>query len=503
LGPGRWRAQLPPKIGSLDARVQCDLGSRVQTRTQVRVEGGLPTRLSLRSHPTVLTADLPSAEIQAFLENALGDRLPSQGIDLRADRGELRSVEMADPALVRAVYRGDRAVAAGKDTIRAGVILPAGSGGVWSLDVAAAAPQGRQTILIDGRALDRHGRPLSGVPLSLRIPGISVEATTGERGWASVEVPWPRRSDVVVVEVAGGGLVRRAAVLPGDPVSRDIGGPDLTAELTLPIRAGRIDGLRLSASPRMVESGGSTTRIEVRLEDRAGKIVPDQEIELTASVGKLGTVERQEDGHFVAIYAPPVGVLRGDARIQARTPDGRFSATIDIAIVPRRLRQAIGIIWGFLSAPGNTTEPYVALEYDHRLPWPPFLLRASIGYTARQAKDVDEITGGTAEIELRNVPIGMGFLVRQDGQRVPSWLGASLVGAVQRVSSRLDGVRIGDGYQVAPPGFQVVAGAGWRLRRGELQAQLGYLFVYGQPGAVGWAGPIGGVVGTLGYKVLY
>ena len=80
LGPGRWRAQLPPKIGNLDARIQCELGRTVQTHRQVRVESGLPTRLTLRAHPKTITADLPSAEIQAFLENALGDRLPSRGI---------------------------------------------------------------------------------------------------------------------------------------------------------------------------------------------------------------------------------------------------------------------------------------------------------------------------------------------------------------------------------------------------------------------------------------
>jgi hypothetical protein len=101
------------------------------------------------------------------------------------------------------------------------------------------------------------------------------------------------------------------------------------------------------------------------------------------------------------------------------------------------------------------------------------------------------------------VPIAVGFLVRQDGLKLPTWLGGSLVGAVQRVSSSLDGLAVGSGLLVAPPGFQVVGGAGWRLRHGEVQAQLGYLFVYGQRGPVGWAGPVGGVVGTLGYKVLY
>jgi hypothetical protein len=467
------------------------------------VETGLPTRLTLRAHPSAITADLPSAEIQAFLENALGDRLPSENIELRARRGTIRVVEDVDPALVRAVYRGDRAVDVGSDHLSAGVALPKGTGGVWSLDIQVSAPQGRETVLVDGRALDRHGRPLAGTVLSLRIPGLTREATTGSRGWASVELPWPKRSDVVVAEVAGGGLVRRAAVLPGDPVLRDIAGPDLTASLVLPVLPGRISGVRLVAQPRVVEVGGSPAQIEVHLEDRAGKKVLNQGVEITVDTGQLSRVVQHTDGRFTTEFTPPPEVLSGTARIQARTGDGQFTASVDIDIVPRRLDRAIGIAAGLVASPGSPLGPYGALEYDHRLPWAPFVFRGTIAYLARAALDEDELAGGMARVDLQTVPISAGVLMRQDRALVPTWVGLTMVGGVHRIRSSLSGVSIGEGLQLAPPGFQVVGGAGWRLRQGEIQAQAGYLFIYGSPGPISWAGPAGGVVGTLGYKVLY
>lgn len=501
IGPGRWRAQLPPSIGSLAAQVRCDLEGRTQTRTPVQIETGLPTRLTLRAHPSAITADLPSAEIQAFLENAVGDRLPSREISIRAERGRLESVADTDPALVRAIYRGDRAVSAGKDVLQAGVQLSPGEGGLWSLDLQASAPQGRSTILIDGRALDQHGRPLEGTPIQLRIPGTQREAVTGPGGWASVELPWPKRANLVVAEVSAGGLVRRAAVLPGDPVQRDISGPDLSTRLTLPVLPGRISGVRLVANPRVVQTSGEEATIEVHLEDRAGKKVLNRTVQIDASIGSLSPVVRHADGRFTARYTPPPGLLSGSARINARTQDGRFAASVDLRLIPRRLKQSIGLGAGLLL--NDQASSIISMEYDRRLPWKPFVFRAGASYTGQSATDAEAWASDGAQVDLQTLALSAGVLARNDGQLVPTWVGLSMVSGGHRVRSQLGQLQIGTAIQPAPPGFHTYTGAGWRMQRGELQAQLGYLFLYGSPGPISWTGQVGGVVGTLSYKLLY
>jgi hypothetical protein len=502
-GPSTWRAEVDVAATAVDLRVRCTLGGQSTRMTSVPVATDIPTRLTLRAYPERLTADLPVAEIQAFLVNAAGDRLPSDRIVVRAEHGE---VELDAGGLgrdVRGVYRGARAASSRGDTLVAEANLPPGSGGVWSLDIAGAAPNGRERVLIDGRALDRHGRPLGDVTLMLRGSGRSAEVQTNPRGWASIELPWPEGTDVLVVEASAGGLVRRTAILPDDRVARQPGEADLRTELSLTIVPGRIRNMILTAEPRILESGGERGRIVVRLEDSTGTAVADQQVEITASVGEVGTVHARGDGSYEAFYTPPAGMPESGARITASSPDGRFSASTDLQIVPRRFRSATGLHMGGLVGPQGISSPYGGLEHDLRLPIAPFVMRASIGYYQLKAESFDSIAGVPVRMNLRVLPIGLGLLARRDDAIVPTWIGGELVLAPHRIEAWLGDQRVAAGVDVAPPGLRVLSGLGWRLRSGEVQAQVGYLFVYGTRTGIGWNGPIGGVVGTLGYKVLY
>ena len=59
------------------------------------------------------------------------------------------------------------------------------------------------------------------------------------------------------------------------------------------------------------------------------------------------------------------------------------------------------------------------------------------------------------------------------------------------------------GPGITPPGFSAFAGTALRLRGGEIQLQARYLFLTPGNADTGGRGPLGGVIATLGYKLIY
>ena len=99
--------------------------------------------------------------------------------------------------------------------------------------------------------------------------------------------------------------------------------------------------------------------------------------------------------------------------------------------------------------------------------------------------------------------MGGGVLVRQDQRQLTGWIGTSALVVPYRLESHFGNTTpVGD-WGLTAPGFSIFTGSGWRTQNGELQGQLAYVFVAldGQQG--GWQGAVGGVVGTIGYKLLY
>jgi hypothetical protein len=503
VGLGTWRAEQTPSADVINLRIRCSLPGGAFSSARIPVATDIPTRLVFRAYPERLTADLPVAEVQAYLVNAAGDRLSSERISMRATHGEIQLDPLGLGRDLRGVYQGQRAAVRGFDVLIAGADLPPGKGGVWSIDVMGAAPQGKDRLLVNARARDRLGRPLVDVPIVLTAAGRTAEIRTNGRGWAVVELPWPEGGDVAVIEAVAGGITRRAAVFPGDASTLGSSIPDLRSEVSIQIVAGRIRNMILTAEPRILESGGARGRVVIRLEDGAGNAVVDQPVEVVASVGEVGVVQARNDGSFEAFFTPPPNLPATVSRITASSPDGRYSASTDLQIVPRRYRQALGVHVGGLMGRQRTNSPYAAIAYDLRLPLEPFIMRVSAGYYQMEAESFDELAAQSMRMQMRMLPLSLGLLARREAPVFPSWVGAELAVAPHRMETWLGDKRVTGGLDITPPGFRVLTGLGWRTRVGELQTELGYLFLYGTRTGIGWNGPIGGVVGTLGYKVLY
>jgi hypothetical protein len=505
LGPGLWRYHPSRRAIALgiDHRIDCSVGGGPIATLIVPVNRSRATRLVLQSYPDQLSADIPIAELQAYLLNGLGERLPSNGIQIDGDLGVIQRDRVEAPTLVRARYDGTLAAPRQEDLIRATWNHPAGSGGLWDLAVRGAAPGDAAELLVDVRAVDQGGRPLAGESIEIEILNEKNTLKTDVRGWATVTSAWPKGASYVIVSARNRRIVRRSVVFRGDRVEATEGRPDLMTEVLLPILPGRVHGVYLSTQPRTLTNDGMTGKIEARLEDKLGNPVTGQPVQLTASYGVIGPVTLLPNGSFVANFAPPVGMTPGTTRITATTEDGLFSASTDVEVVHRVVNWSAGAQLGYIVGGSELSSPWVETDVDVLLPFASVYVRGSIGVFRPSAKATDPVTGGAVEMDMSVAPIGLGVLARRSPARVPTWFGGQVVMAPYRLVARVSDVTAIEGSGWMSPGATVFGGVGFRLGGGEVYGQVKYLFLSAPESTIGWEGSVGGVVGALGYKLLY
>jgi hypothetical protein len=500
---GRYLVLLPqpPADTFFDLRIDCAIGTAAQDSIRVPVARAQPARLVVRPYPPEVSADFPVAQVQAFLENSLGDRLPATGIELRAEHGEL-ALDPAEPAVVRGEYRGYSAAPFGKDVLHASWNTPVGDGPLWALDLGATA--GGEIVAVHGRAIDALGHPLAGQELTLTAEGQTTAVRTNGRGWASATLPAPATKAPWTIAVASGALVRKSLLFPGTRLGRDPERADLESVVDIPIVVGRIREVAIWTDPKTLTAGGETARVHVKLTDRAGNPVTDEKIALVASTGIVTEPKARPDGTYEATFAPPAGLTHGTIRITVTGESSAIKTSTEIEVAPREVSFAPGVHVGYLVGPPQLYAPWIGLQFDFNLRQSaiPLFLRIPLGVMLAST-DVDDaqaqhLTGQFAQT-------GVSVLYRRDSvRRAAWWVGPGAVIAGYRATATYVGGDQVSGLGLTMPGFSFDLGCGWRVAGGgELELDANYVFIPAvQDLGVGWRS-LSGVVTTIGYKVLY
>ena len=501
VDPGLWSGFVDTTVVK-DKRVTCSAPSSETASLRVQVERSRATRLVLQSYPTRLSADIPLAEVQAYLINGVGERLPPGEIRIGAQLGDIHLDKPGEEPIVRARYDGSKASASGGDVVTASWRRPPGLGGVWDVAIRGAAPSASGRVLLDARAVDQGGRPIDGVPGTFRLGESTKEIVTANGGWATSTFAWPDQVDYVIARIEIAGQSRTTFVVRGEAAAAAAGAPDLVTELAVPIVAGRVHGVVLNPSPRQLTNDGQVGMITVRLEDQNRNLVAGDAVTIDASAGTVGPVQARPNGEWVAMLAPPVGMRPGPIRVTATTSDGQFSASTDLAVVNRAADWTLGARGGAILGHGRPV-PFIGGLWERKTPIKGLYTRVDAMFYQLQASGVDPITGGPVEMKESVYPIGAGVAFRSGEQRWPFWVGGRLVVAPYSLQISQGGTVSTRGWGWLPPGAGLFSGAGMRLWEGEAFMELEYLFLSSPDRTSGWSGPVGGVVGTLGYKLLY
>ncbi|MFT5680735.1 MAG: hypothetical protein ACI8RZ_001641 [Myxococcota bacterium] len=497
LGSGQW-SLLADGIERLD----CGLAG--QARTVVTLPEGpqTPGNLQLQVSPTTLTADLPRARVRVFLEDAQGRALSASGVVVGAGLGVVRMTD--EDGVLSGEYLGEGALSVGSDLITAAWSQSPGRGEIWDVELAATPTSGG--VQIAGRALNRVGHPVPAVPMLLRVGNQEVTVDTDVLGWAAAELV-ALTPQVVSIQV--GQRTRAAGWIPGRAVGTSPGSPDLLVNESITIEAGRVREIFMSTDPRvLVAGGGFTAEVEIRLEDRVGRPILDEEIILEASQGWLSPVTPEPDGRYLAIYTPPDDLSAGVVQITAVAGEGGLVAATDLRIVPRITRRLTGPTGGWLRGLGELSSPWLALEHDWQpAAWEaPIFLRLYAGGYRDQVTVEDDVTGETVELELTVVPVGVGAAARQELRLLTGWLGMAVTVAPYYQETRFAGQQDPTATSLgiaSLPGLQLFGGVGRRFPNGELQVQTGGLVLIDGAKDIGWTGFIGGVWVSAGYKFIY
>jgi hypothetical protein len=497
LGSGQW-SLLAPSLERLD----CSLDG--QARAVVTIPAGPPRadHLQLQVYPTTLTADLPRARVRVFLEDHQGHAMPASGVVVGAGLGTLRMTPAGDA--LTGEYLGEDALEVGSDIITAAWSRAPGRGAVWDVELSVTPFEGGARVA--GRALNRDGVPVPAVPMSLQVGAQEVTVDTDVLGWAVAELA---ETEPAVISARVGQRARGAGWRPGEAIGREPGEPDLLVSEDITIQAGRVREIFLTTDPRvLVAGGGFSAKVEIRLEDRVGRSILDEEITLEASQGRLSEVQADPDGRYVATYTPPEDLAAGVVQITAVAGEGGLIASTDLRIVPRITNRLTGPTVGWLRGLGELSSPWLALEHDWRPEgWevPIYLRIYGGGYRDRVSVE-DDVTGENVDLELTVVPLGVGAVARQELQQLTGWLGMVATVAPYYQETHFSGRRdpTASALGIASlPGLQLVGGVGRRFPSGELQGQVGGLLLIDGAKDIGWTGFIGGVWVSGSWKFIY
>ncbi len=502
IGDGIWIAQLPSNA-IIGTQITCRAGEGTPASISVPIDRQRATRLVLHAYPRELSTDIPVAELQAYLLNGKGERLPAEGIVLEAEIGRVLPDTNTGETFTRARYDGSSAVSMGEDVLRATWKRPQGQGGVWNMAVRSASPKGSQAALIDVRTIDQGGRPLANTPVTFRFGSQQVDSATGPDGWTTHTFSWRGDESTAVVEVQSSGLVRRTIVRRNTRPLPAAGSPDLVTENLIPIRPGRIHSVILNLSPRVLTNDGMVGTLSVHLEDRAGNRVVGQNVSIAASQGTVGPVTARQDGTYNAQYAPPIGMPPGRVRVTASTDDGNFSAATDIEVVPRVVKWTIGAGGGLLVGNNRLRTSTFDVLFERRLPVPTLYIRTNASTYQLNIQQTDSVTNLKTEMHTTIFPIGLGVAIHRGKVRLPLSFGAQLLLAPYTVSTRFNDVDASAGMGWMLPGAGFHLGTGWRMARGELYTEARYMLLTAPGETLGWTGPMGGILGSIGYKFFY
>lgn len=504
IGAGVWAAPLGGGEYRQDLRVTCAIGAAAEARALVPVARSVPVRLDLRVWPEELTNDFPVATVQAILEDALGDRMPADGVVITADRGEIR-MQPPDGPVARGEYIGTNAIATRGDALRARWHLPPGTGAPAFLDVLPGElpPGGTGDVWV--RVLDDRGLPLVGASVAVSAGGAAVAAITDARGFAKAAVPLPDGMAPVVIEAVSGSRVARALV-PRNQRAAVVPEADLAVNREVRIHVGRVAHVVLDVQPRVIYAGpDATAKVTIEVTDEAGNRLDTPAEEVTASSGAIGPFVANGDGTWSAVYRPAPGDQLREVRISARSG----SATTDtvVTVEPGPIERGLSVSSGYISNFGEIGNVWLAVDHDIHLPYLPglFLLRTGLAWYPDAAEVAEPIPDApdSAQFRLSVLPATVGLAGRHDRGGRALWLGLGGVIAAWRVETRFGTELVSTRYGVFPPGLVLYGGAGQRVLSGELFVD-GRGYVLASPGGNAvWQGPVGGVAIGLGYRLSY
>jgi hypothetical protein len=502
LGGGEWRVPLPELPSLQDLRVRCVLGGVAEVVERVAVGDEVPQRLELRVWPEELSTDFPVAEVQAVLENARGERVPTDGVRVYALTGAVARDEGPAGLVWRGEYDGRASVPGGGDTLSARYDLPAGEGPVAFLGVAHGAVGRLGTVKVFARASDASGRPLPGVSVALDAGAEPATAVTGSDGWASVEVVAPPGLGALVLTARSGDRTARGLAPRGAPARGGPGSPDLFVEKKVPITTGRVAEIDVKVDPDILYTGPrSVARIEVRIKDRTGALVSEPPDALQLSAGTCGEWVGTGDGGWVCTYTPPPGDVARVVDVAVRSESATTLARVQLE--PRPIDRSALFAVGFVSNFGVIASPLITADVDYRLPvWGrKMMLRAGVGYYGASVK-VDTGVGTPADLRATIFPLTVGVVARGDFRGDAVWGGLGGVVAPYIGEARFGTESVRE-LSVYPPGLAMIAGLGRRLGSGEVFTEIRGTVIVSPGGDFALTGPVGGVGAVVGYRVIY
>jgi hypothetical protein len=196
-------------------------------------------------------------------------------------------------------------------------------------------------------------------------------------------------------------------------------------------------------------------------------------------------------------------VCSSDLTITASTSTVHGSARL--AIEPRVVRFSFGPWVGGTTNFGPRLRPVGGFELDGRVRNPivgeALMVRLGVWVTTA-AETVDTGVGGDVELRSTVVPGEFALLLRRDQGPWSVWAGAGLAVGVQHLVARFgaDTSSAGDSWLFGP---ELHAAVARRVPGGELALGLRGTWLQAPQAEVGFSGNLGGVSGTLGYRVVW
>lgn len=510
LVKGQWTWSAPTETPVEQVAV-CALAEATAT-IRVASVASTPTQLSLRVYPEMVSVDFPLAEVQAWLLDDSGRRLPPNGIELAAAAGQLTPVPALDA--IRADYNGTLAAPSGGDDIRAIWRRPSGIGPAARLELCVGGepgPQGESgQRMVVVRVLDAGGEPLPEHPIELAARSISTAQSrlfagmSDRRGYARFPVEeTPHHLAASSGNAAGELLSTQVSDISAECLARaDAQGADLVSKFRLPIAAGRVRQVSIETEPRTLRlDSGATARVRVRLIDGAGGVVRDENVVLTTSEGTLSAQYVEPDGTVSALFTPAASAAGRSVGITATAGENSVSTTLDL--VPREVHGGVSVSVGYLSNLGSVASPTGTLAVEQRLPLPGLAVRvAASAYGIDQGLD-DDLSGETIQIRGVFFPIEAGATYTQRGPRWGLGAGIGLVLVPYGLSAEYQGGQTAGGPGLSAPGVVARGTLGYRFGQAEAFVEAGYLLYTLPDSLVGVSGNAGGPTGALGYRLLY
>ncbi|MBX2801601.1 MAG: hypothetical protein KTR31_28245 [Myxococcales bacterium] len=500
----RWWVPVPVSATPEDVRVECTLGATIQT-SRVRVANGVAESVSLRVWPTDLRTDFPVAEVRVAVHDPRGEQLSPDGLSVHAARGEV-ALDLKG-SVARGEYTGTEALEAGEDEVVATFVAGPGEGPVADLLLGwdrVPTAEGASDLRLHAKALDASRRPLGGIPVALRAEGGAVRwTTTGDDGWASSNVIFGARTGPVPVEARTAHRSVHGVLLPGEAAGPGPGRPDLSTAQRLTLNPGRVVGISVEADPPVLRAGpGSVAYLLIRLEDRAGQPIVDEEVEIEVSEGSVGPLQARTDGTLVAEFSPLPAERSREVEITARTDALR--STTRLTLQPRIVKLSLGPWVGAQTNFQAFAGPALGIDMDVRTRGRVFgdsmMFRIGVQGTTFTTTAETEV-GPDARPRSTVIPATLAVLFRDDRGPWSVWLGAG--GSAALHLSRL---KFGD--DVVSAGQQALVGPAF-LGGGARRALGGEIFVtlrahwFPTSNDVGLTGNLGGVSAGLGYRLVY